>query len=318
MNKKFKFILENLIKLVLLLIAVSFITVLLVDLSPVDVLNANYGQSAVGVMSNEQINKLKDYWGTDKTVTKRYISWLSDFIKGDMGVSLLYRQPVFSVIADKLKNSIVVLSVSWLFSGFIGYFIGSIAGINEGKIADKIIKMYCVIISSTPAFYVAIILLMIFGVWLNLLPIGFFKPIGVVDKISFLDILYHAILPAFTLSITGAANVALHTREKVVDIMNSDYVLFAKARGESKWQIYKNHCIRNSFLPAVTIQFSTVGEIIGGSIVVEQIFSYPGLGNAAVKAGLGGDVPLLVGITIVSAVFVFFGNLTANIITKRS
>ena len=124
----------------------------------------------------------------------------------------------------------------------------------------------------------------------------------------------HLILPAITLSLVGVANIALHTREKMIDVMESDYVLYARARGDHTWQIVKKHGLRNILLPAITLQFASISEIFGGSVLVEQVFSYPGLGNAAVSAGLAGDVPMLLGLAIISALFVFFGNLMANIL----
>lgn len=140
-------------------------------------------------------------------------------------------------------------------------------------------------------------------------------PIGVeASGVTIADRIRHAILPAVTLSITGIANITLHTREKMIEIMESDYVLFARARGESTFEIVKNHALRNVLLPALTLQFASISEIFGGSVLVEQTFSYPGLGQAAVTAGLGSDVPLLLGITVISALFVFGGNLTANLL----
>ena len=124
--------------------------------------------------------------------------------------------------------------------------------------------------------------------------------------------LRHALLPGLTLSVTGLAGIALHTREKVIDVLDSDYVLFARARGERG--ILRRHVLRNMALPAITLQFASVGEIIGGSVLVEQVFSYPGLGQAAVAAGLGGDLPLLLGITVVTAAIVFGGNLAADLL----
>ena len=124
----------------------------------------------------------------------------------------------------------------------------------------------------------------------------------------------HAILPVVALSITGISSIALHTREKLIEVMESDYVLFARARGESDWSILRRHGLRNILLPAMTLQFASVSEIIGGSVLVEQVFSYPGLGQAAVTAGLGSDVPLLLGITVVTAVIVAAGNLAANVL----
>lgn len=132
--------------------------------------------------------------------------------------------------------------------------------------------------------------------------------------VTITDRLHHATLPALTLSITGVANIALHTREKMADVMDSDYVLFARARGESTRSIVLRHGLRNVALPAITLQFASVSEIIGGSVLVEQVFSYPGLGQAAVTAGLGSDLPLLLGITVITSAIVFGGNLAADLL----
>ena len=150
---------------------------------------------------------------------------------------------------------------------------------------------------------------------MKILPIGLSVPIGVeASGVTFLDRVRHAILPAVTLSITGISNITLHTREKMIDIMESDYILFAKARGEKTGSIIFHHGIRNVLLPAMTLQFASVSEIIGGSVLVEQVFSYPGLGQAAIDAGLGSDVSLLLAITVISTLFVFLGNLVANVL----
>ena len=117
-----------------------------------------------------------------------------------------------------------------------------------------------------------------------------------------------------TLGLLSFANVALHTRQKLIDVLESDYVLFARARGENTWTIMKRHGFRNILLPALTLQFASFAELFGGSVLAENVFSYPGLGTAVSAAGLSGDVPLLLGITLFSTLFVFAGNLLANIL----
>lgn len=301
--------------MILLVIGVSIAAFLLISASPIDPLQANVGQAALGSMSQEQIEKLQEYWGVGQPPMERYLAWAGDFIRGDMGTSLLYRQSVSAVIAVKLGNSLFLMITAWILSGIFGLVLGIISGMNEGKFVDKAVKGYCLVIASTPAFWLALLLLMIFGVWLKVLPIGLSVPIGVeASGVTFMDRLRHAILPAVTLSITGVSNIALHTREKMIDVMESEYVLFARARGESRWSILKNHGLRNILLPAMTLQFASISEIFGGSVLVEQVFSYPGLGQAAVTAGLGSDVPLLMAITIISALFVFGGNFIANVL----
>lgn len=106
----------------------------------------------------------------------------------------------------------------------------------------------------------------------------------------------------------------LHTREKMIDVLNSEYVTFAKARGENNFEIFKNHCIRNAIVPAITLHFSYFGELFGGSVLAEQVFSYPGLGSTLTQAGLKGDSPLLLAIVIIGAIFVFVGNMLADIL----
>lgn len=303
------------IRMILLLAAVSAAAFFLVSVSPIDPLQANIGQAALGSMSAEQVAKLEEYWGVGVPPMKRFFSWASDFFRGDMGISLLYHQPVATVIAAKLENSLWLMALAWVISGVVGFVLGILSGVKKDTWIDRLIKGYSLLIASTPAFWLALVLLMIFAVWLQVLPIGLSVPIGVeAAGVTFLDKIRHAILPAMTLSITGISNMTLHTREKMIEIMESDYVLFARARGESLWSIVKNHGLRNVILPAITLQFGSISEIFGGSVLVEQIFSYPGLGQAAVTAGTGSDVPLLLGITVISAAIVFGGNLAANIL----
>lgn len=301
--------------MILLLFGVSVAAFILVSVSPIDPLQANVGQAALGSMSVEQIEKLQDYWGVGQPPLQRFLAWASDFFRGDMGISLLYRQPVLEVIKVKLANSLWLMCIAWVISGIVGFVLGIISGLKKDTWIDKLIKGYSLLVASTPAFWLALVLLMVFAVWLKVLPIGLSVPIGMeASGVTIGDKIQHAILPALTLSITGISNITLHTREKMIDIMESDYVLFARARGESTWSIVKNHGLRNVILPALTLQFGSISEIFGGSVLVEQIFSYPGLGQAAVTAGTGSDVPLLLGITVISAAIVFGGNLIANVL----
>ena len=309
------FIGKNLIRILLLTICISMVTFALMKASPIDPLQANVGQAALGTMSQQQREKLEEYWGVNTPPIRQYLSWAGDFVRGDMGISLLYRQPVTEVIAVKLSNSLFLMITAWIISGVLGFLLGVVSGMNQGKFVDKLIRGYCLVVSSTPAFWLALLLLMIFSVWLQLFPIGLSVPIGVeASGVTFLDRVYHAVLPALTLSITGVSNIALHTREKMIDVMQSDYVLFARMRGEKGWRLFRYYGFRNVLLPAVTLHFASISEIFGGSVLVEQVFSYPGLGQAAVAAGLGSDLPLLMAITIVSALIVFGGNLAANLL----
>lgn len=308
-------IMKKLFRLVLLLIVTSATAFALMKASPIDPLQANVGQSALGAMSAEQMTKLKEYWGVGADPVKQYLAWAADFVRGDMGMSLLYHRPVSEVISIRFQNSIVLMVTAWLLSGLFGLILGAAAGMNRGRRIDKCIKGYCLVISSTPVFWLAMLFLIVFGVWLKIFPVGLSVPIGVAAAdVTLADKAWHFVLPALVLSVTGVANIALHTREKMIEIAESDYMLFARARGEKGWHLFWNHGLRNVLLPALTLQFASVSEIFGGSVLVEQVFSYPGLGQAAVAAGLGSDMPLLMAVTIVSALFVFCGNMIADIL----
>lgn len=304
---------RGIFRVILLIFGVSGAAFFLLAISPIDPLQSNVGQAALGAMSPEQIEKLQAYWETGTPMLERFVTWASNFIRGDMGTSLLYRRPVAEVIWEKAASSLGMMAMAWMISGAFGFILGIIAGVNKGKWQDKLVTGYCLLMASTPAFFLALLLLMVFSVWLKILPVGFAVPIGQeTAAVTLGDRIIHAVLPAAALSLTGISNVALHTREKMIEVLESDYVLFARARGEKTGAIIRRHGLRNIILPAMTLQFASISEIFGGSVLVEQVFSYPGLGQAAVNAGLGSDVPLLLGITVFSAVIVFGGNALAN------
>lgn len=306
---------RNAVKFCLLLVAISIVVFFLVGASPIDPVQANVGQAAYVNMSEAKRAQLASYWGVDTPIWQRYLNWLGGVLQGDLGTSLRYNAPVAQVLATRSLNTLALMFVAWLISGAIGFVLGVAAGLKQGTWIDKAVKGYCFVLASTPTFWLGLIMLMVFAVGLGWFPLGFSAPIGKsAADVTIFDSLYHIVLPALTLSIIGVANIALHTREKTIDIMESDYIRFAQARGMSRWQAARTHGLRNLVLPAITLQFASVSEIFGGSVLVEQVFSYPGLGQAAVTAGTGGDVALLVGIALVSAIIVFVGNFIANVL----
>lgn len=306
---------KNLIRMALLLAAVSAASFFLLSLSPVDPLKTNVGQAALGSMSEEQIARLEEYWGVGVPASQRFFSWLKGICQGDFGTSLLYRRPVLEVIGEKFRNSAWLMVSAWLFSGLFGMALGVLAGVKKGKWQDRVVTGYCMLMAGTPAFWLALVLLLLFAVVLPLFPIGFSVPIGMAaSEVTLLDRMSHAFLPALALGLTGVSNIAMHTRNKTIEVMESDYVCYARARGEKGWRLVCRHGLRNLLLPVITLQFASISEIFGGSVLVEQVFSYPGLGQAAITAGLGSDVPLLLGITLFSALFVFLGNFTADLL----
>ena len=313
MNKKklIKFFSYKLIRFIILMIAVAIFSFILLDLSPIDPVSIYLKGAAV---SEAQRAMLEQYFGVNVPLPTKIWHWLLDLLQGNLGTSLIYRAPVMDVIFQKFSASIVLMAISWILSGVIGFALGVVAGKNKGSWIDKAIKVYCYAIQSAPSFWVGMLILMVFAVYLGWFPIGFGVPIGVSSSdATFSEWASRLVLPTLTLSLVGLAPIAMYTRNELVQVLSSDYVLFAKSRGEKGWELIKNHGIRNILLPAITLQFLSFSELFGGAVLVEQVFSYPGTGQTAVAAGLQSDVPLLLGIVLFSAIFVFVGNLLADI-----
>ena len=310
-----RFVADNLIRFLLLLLAVSFVVFALIGLSPIDPVQANVGQAAYLNMTEAKRAQLAERWGANTPLLERYASWLCALLQGDAGTSLRFNAPVAEVIANRATSSLALMAIAWVASGVLGFVLGIAAGATRGSALDRVVKAYCYLLAATPAFWIGLVFLTVFAVELGWFPLGFSVPVGVAaSDVTLADSIHHIVLPALTLSVVGVANIALHTREKTIDVMESDFARFARARGESPARVVFRHVVRNVSLPAITLQFSLISEIFGGSVLVEQVFSYPGLGQAAVTAGLGGDAALLAGIAMVSAALVFGGNLVANLL----
>jgi peptide/nickel transport system permease protein len=311
-----KFLVRKAFRLALLLAAVSVVSFTLLSFSPVDPVRAYVGADMARV-SPEQRAAIAQRWGLDRPTVERFAKWAGQAIRGDLGTSLIYRQPVMQVIGERFAASIVLMLAAWLLTGIFGYALGILSATYEGSLLDKSIRLFTFTLASTPTFWLALVLLLVFSVWLGWAPIGLAAPAGTLAAdVTFAERVRHLVLPAITLGIIGIANVTLHTRQKLIDVKRSDYFLFGIARGLGKKQAVLRHGLRNTALPAVTLQFALFSEIFGGAVVAEQVFSYPGLGQATVQAGLRGDVPLLLGIVLFSTAFVFTGNTIADVIYR--
>ena len=309
-----RILVKNSIKIITLLLAVSMVSFALVSISPIDPVQ-QYLLGLGTAVSQEKRAELEQYWGVDKPPVERYMTWLNELLHGNMGESSIYRRPVVQIISERFVNSFALMLCAWILAGLIGFALGCVMGMYNERMPDKILKKICYVLSSVPTFWLGLLLLLIFSVWLGWFPIGFSSPIGVTSgNVTIRQKLHHLILPAFTLSLMSFSNIALHTRQKLIDVLNSEYVLFARARGGGKWTILRRHGLRNILLPALTLQFASFAELFGGSVLAENVFSYPGIGSAVSAAGLQGDVPLLLGITLFSALFVCVGNMIADVL----
>lgn len=307
------YILWQILKCISLIVAVSALTFFLAKISPIDPVAAYFGSESQA--SPEQQATLAAKWGLDKPALVQFGLWWRNLLHGDLGTSLMLERPVITVIRDGLANSSLLLFSAWLISGVIGAFLGVVAGKNEGKWIDRIISGVCYVFAAIPTFWFGMVMLLLFAVWLGWFPIGLSVPIGsTLGDASLGERIHHAALPALTLSLLGISTITMQTRTRLINERHCDYALFATSRGETPWQFIWRHGLRNALMPFVTLQFGSISEIIGGSVLAESVFSYAGLGAITASAGVKGDLPLLIGITLISATLVFLGNLVANLL----
>ncbi|GHU37091.1 ABC transporter permease [Clostridia bacterium] len=313
---KLKIIAVYIARGITLLLAVSIFSFVLASVSPIDP-EIRYRLSHPGV-SDENVERMREYWGVDEPPVERYLGWLGGVLRGEWGTSTSYRQPVLDVIGVRFKTSLALMMTAWVFSGLLGFTVGCLMGVFRGRWLDRIVKRICLFMCSIPTFWIGLVFLAVFAAMLGWFPFALAVPPGVApEAVTLGQRIHHLILPALTLSFLSFANLALHTREKLIDVYDSDYALFARARGESDTRILFRHGIRNALIPAITMQFGSFAELFGGSVFAETIFSYPGLGAAVAAAGTGAtDIPLFLGIVMFSACFIFAGNLIANILTQ--
>lgn len=310
---KRKNILLELLRMVFLLIAVSLVAFILITKAPIDPLVSYIGTNST--LSQEAKDEIAEYWGLNDPLPERFLTWAKNALHGDLGTSITYKKPVSKIIAERFSYSIWLMLLAWVFSGVLGFVIGILCGLYQGSVFDRIVKLFCLALKSAPTFWLGLLVVTLFSVRLGWFPIGMAAPMGkLASEVTLGDRIYHLVLPVFTLTIVSISEVVLYTRQKLVEIMHSDFILYARTRGENRRQLVMRHVLRNIALPAVTVQFASFSELFGGMALAENVFAYPGIGTATTAAALNADVPLLLGIAVFSALFVFTGNLIANLL----
>ena len=223
-----------------LLIAVAIFSFALAQISPVDPVR-QYIQANPGV-SAENVEAMKEYWGLNDPPVERFFKWFSAVLHGDWGYSTTFRQPVLQVIGIRFKTSLALMMTAWTFSGVLGFAIGCIMALFRDRLFDRIVKRICLVMCSVPTFWIGLVFLAVFSAILGWFPFGLAVPAGVpAEAVTLGQRIHHLILPALTLSFLSFANLALHTREKLLEVYDSDYALFAQARGDSDLKIASCH-----------------------------------------------------------------------------
>ena len=280
-----------------MLILVSAITFLLVNLAP-------GGPSSLMRMdaTPEQRQALAARLGLDQPIPVRYVQWLGGALRGDLGTSLSTSEPVAFRIEQRLPNTLVLAITALAVSIVLGIPLGMIAALRRNSIPDFAVAVVSVVGLSVPAFWLGIVLILLLSVEFNLLPSSGVATTGSEGDLA--DRLRHLLLPAVVLSTTVLPYVVRFTRSAMLEVLGQEYVRTATAKGLSRLRVVYGHALRNALVPVVSIIGTLVPRLVGGSVVTEAVFGWPGMGRLAVEAANGRDYPLIVGITVVVSAIV--------------
>jgi peptide/nickel transport system permease protein len=288
----------------------------LISLAPIDPVQAYVG-ARVALVGPEQRDAIAAAWGLDASGPERFLLWAQHAISGDLGDSITYNAPVLQVIADRFPASLALIGTAFVFSFVLGTALGVIAAATRGRWPDRVIRGVAVVLAASPGFWVGLLLVAVFAIHLGWLPACCAAPPGLLaSETSFLDRISHLILPMIAVSIVGISPLVLHTRQKLTTFLESPAATHLMAHGAKPTQLAFGVGLRHAMGPAITVHLAGAGELFGGSILAEAVFAWPGLGQATVHAALGADAPLLMGIALATLLFVFFGNLLADIAAR--
>ena len=295
------YIKKRIIGFAFVLLGITILSFVLMNISPVDPAEA-YMRKNVQSVSEDQIQEFREKMGYDLPIYQQYFKWISNVLKGDFGESLSTGNPVIEEISKRLPKTLLLVSVSLIIISVVSIPIGVLCSRYKDSFFDNIIKILTILGISIPGFWLGFILLYLFAVKLELF--------SVIGEGNIKDV----ILPAITLSVGGIATNIRFLRVNMLENMHKDYVIYAKARGISTRRIIWNHIFKNALPPLITLFGQTIGFMIAGTVIVEVIFSWSGLGNFAIKAIIARDFPFISAYVLLMASIFVICNLLADIV----
>jgi peptide/nickel transport system permease protein len=302
-----RYLIKRLLLTVFILFAVSVLTFSLVALLPGNVVDfiLQFQEVTPGLRA-----ELYDQYNLNEPIWKRYILWVTDAIQGDFGQSLISDRSVSGAIIGRLPQTVALGLMGFVISMSIGIPAGAIAAVKKGETTDEVSRVAALLGIATPNFWLGLMLLLVFSVQL-----GWFRVIPPVDLplLSF-PMLKFMILPAITLGTASAALIMRLTRSAMVEQLNKDYVRTARAKGLSERTVIIKHVLRNSLISVVTVAALQIAFIVDGTVVVEQVFSWPGVGRLLIQAITQRDFPIIQAVVLLVATAIVFANLVADLI----
>ncbi len=292
------YILRRLLQSALILLGVSFITFFLLFVLPADPVRQIAGRSATAA----QVESIRHELGLDQPFLIQFSHYLGGLVQGDLGRSYLQKSEVSVLIASRLPATLLLMVAAIFCELVIGLAMGIIAALRRDTFTDQALMMTSFVTVSAPQFVVSLLMLYVFAVKLGWFPIGGYGTFR------------HLVLPAVTLGILGSGWYSRMMRSSMIDVMRTDYIRTARSKGLTRARVVLGHALPNAILPIIAMIGIDIGVFMGGIVVVESVFGWPGIGQLAWQAIQRIDIPIIMGVTLVSAVAIVLGNLLADLI----
>ncbi|WP_287886297.1 MULTISPECIES: ABC transporter permease [Paracoccus] len=309
-------ILRQLLYAAALILAVLVLNFLLIQLAPGDPAEVIAGE--MGGASAEVMAAIRQQYGLDKPLPTQLGLYLGRALQGDLGMSYFYNRPVVDLILSRLGPTLLLVATALGFAMILGTRLGMLASRNPRGIASALVTVLSLVGYSAPVFWTGLMLVILFGATIPLFPIA-----GMIDVVKqggplvrALDIAHHLVLPALTLGLVYLAQYSRLTRASMLEVLGADYIRTARAKGVGERQVFGRHAFRNALLPVVTVAGMQFGAIISGAVLVETVFSWPGLGTLAFQSILARDYPTVLGILFFSTLIVIIANLLTDFVSR--
>lgn len=308
------FVLRRLLQVIPVVLAIAAFNFLLLKLAPGDAADIIAGQ--MGHATVEFTQQLRREFGLDLPLWEQFLVYMSRLLVFDLGASHLQGLPVIDLIRARLPATLILMVTAILIAVLVGIVLGVAAARRQGTLADNLISTLALVVYATPAFWLGLMLIVLFSIQLDILPSGGMASIGagLTGFAYVVDVAWHLVLPAVTLGLFYVAVYTRLMRASMLEIYGLDFIATARAKGLSEGKIAWTHAARNALLPVVTLCGVQLGHLLGGSILVETVFGWPGLGRLVFDALLQRDLNLLLGILFVSSVVVVIANLLVDLL----
>jgi peptide/nickel transport system permease protein len=299
------------------MIVISIISFIVINLAP----NSFIASGELNPnISKEYLEQLKTTYGLDKPLIEQYLNWAYSIINFDFGISFSSGQPVIDEISKRIPITLFLNLTSMILIFAISFYLGIKSALRKDTIFDKVVNQLSLVSFSFPSFYLALILVIILSLYFGIFPIAGINSIDV-DKSSvftyYLDMLWHLTLPIIVMVFGGIGTLTIYIRSLTIEILKSDYIFFAKSRGISERNILKRYIVPNLYPPTITMLGLSLPSIIGGSVILETIFSIDGMGLLFFQSALSKDYPVIMGILIIGAILTLLGNMIADLLLLR-